>query len=125
MSPTARRRLGDHGERHARLRLEARGYRFVTANWRCAGGEIDLVMRDGDEIVFVEVKTRHGEGTGRAEEGVAPAQVRRLLAAAADFLGSHPELGDPVWRVDVVAITLDRDGVVRRLSHLVNALTED
>ena len=125
MSPTARRRLGDLGERHARLSLEAQGYRFVAANWRCAGGELDLVMRDGDEIVFVEVKTRHGEGMGRAEEGVSPAQVRRLLLAADGFLGAHPEFVDPVWRIDVVAITLGPDGTVRRLSHLVNALTED
>ena len=60
--PDARRRLGDQGEGHARRYLEARGLTFVAANWRCPAGELDLVMRDGDEIVFVEVKTRHGPG---------------------------------------------------------------
>lgn len=124
MNPTPRRLLGDLGERHARRFLEAAGYEFLAANWRCAGGELDLVMRDGDEIVFVEVKTRHGEDMGRAEESVSPAQVRRLLTAADDFLGAHPVLGDPVWRLDTVAITLGTDGTVRRLSHLVNALGE-
>ena len=124
MSATPRRRLGDLGERHARRLLEAKGYTFVAANWRRAGRELDLVMRDGDEVVFVEVKTRRGEPMGRAEEAVATPQVARLIAVANDFLAAHPAIGDPVWRIDVVAITLDRAGVVRRVSHLVNALTD-
>ena len=122
MSPTARRGLGDAGERHARRYLEAKGYAFVAANWRCPAGELDLVMRDGDELVFVEVKTRRGEGAGRAEEAVSPAKGRRLLAAAEWFLAGSPELSELVWRVDLIAITLDPAGAVRRLTHLVNAV---
>ncbi len=122
MSPTARRGLGDAGERHARRYLEAKGYVFVTANWRCPAGELDLVMRDGDELVFVEVKTRRGEGAGRAEEAVSAAKGRRLLAAGEWFLSGAPELTELVWRVDLVAITLDRRGAVRRLTHLMNAI---
>ena len=124
MSPTARRRLGDLGERRARLHLEAKGYACLAANWRCLGGELDLVMRDRDELVFVEVKTRHGERMGRAEEGISAAQARRLFTAAAAYLAANPALGDPIWRIDLVAITLDRNGVVRRLTHLVNALAD-
>jgi putative endonuclease len=123
MSPTPRRRLGDQGERHARRFLERRGYRFVSANWRCPTGELDLVMRDGDELVFVEVKTRHGEGLGRAEEAISAGQGRRLLATAEWFLGSTPDLADLIWRVDLVAITLDQTGAVLRLSRVVNAVT--
>lgn len=123
MIPTPRRRLGDQGEGHARRYLEARGYEFLTANWRCAAGELDLVMRDGEEIVIVEVKTRRGERRGRAEEAIAAAQARRLLAAGEWFIAETPEATDRIWRVDLIAITLDARGVVERLTHHVNVLS--
>lgn len=123
MTPTPRRRLGDAGEGHARRFLEAKGYVFLTANWRCQVGELDLVLRDDDELVFVEVKTRHGERLGRAEEAIGRAQTGRLLAAADWYLADHPEHAEVVWRVDLVAITLDeKDGRVRRVTHVENAL---
>jgi putative endonuclease len=119
---TPRRRLGDFGEAHARRHLEAKGYRFLAAGWRCPQGELDLVMGDGEELVFVEVKTRHGEAMGRAEEAVGATKAKRLFAAAEAFLEEHAELGEPVWRVDLVAITLDRGGVVRAVTHYENAV---
>ncbi len=63
--------FGRHGEDLARTFLEALGYGFIARNWHCRSGEIDLIMRDGTEIVFVEVKTRHGERAGRAEDAVS------------------------------------------------------
>ena len=123
MSPTARRRLGDQGEARARRYLEGKGYAFLAANWRCPSGELDLVMHDGEEIVFVEVKTRHGEGMGRAEEAITPAKGRRLLASAEWFLAESAESADAIWRVDLVAITLDAGGGVSRLTHITNAVT--
>jgi putative endonuclease len=119
---TARTRLGWSGEGHARRFLEARGLRYVEGNWRCPAGELDLVMRDGDEVVFVEVKTRRGEGMGRAEEAVSAAQAGRLLAAGEWYLAAAPELADRVWRIDLVAITLAADGSVARISHVENAV---
>lgn len=120
--PTPARRLGDRGEAWARRHLEGKGYVFVAANWRCPAGELDLVMRDGEEVVFVEVKTRRGEGAGRAEEAISAAKARRLLAAGEWFLAGEPTLGEAIWRVDLVAITLDAAGNVRRLTHAVNAV---
>ena len=122
MTATPRRRLGDAGEGHARRYLESRGLRFVARQWRCAAGELDLVMRDGEEVVFVEVKTRHGEAMGRAEEAVSPRQSARLLAAAARFLDERTDLDDVIWRIDLVAITLAADGRVARLAHVENAV---
>ena len=122
MTVTPRRRLGDFGEAHARRHLETKGYRFLAAGWRCPVGELDLVMSDGDELVFVEVKTRHGEAMGRAEEAVGAAKTRRLFAAAEAFLRERPALAETIWRVDLVAITLDRAGVVREVTHYENAL---
>ncbi|HEU5431815.1 MAG TPA: YraN family protein, partial [Thermomicrobiales bacterium] len=107
---------------YARRWLEARGYVVIGANWRCRGGEIDLVARDGAELVFVEVKTRRGEGAGRAEEAVTPAKARRLLASGAAFIAAHPAYADAIWRIDLLAITLDSTGAVARVAHLPNAV---
>jgi putative endonuclease len=120
--PTPRSKLGSAGEAIARNHLEAQGLEWKTSNWRCAAGEIDLVMRDGDEIVFVEVKLRRGETAGRAEESISTAKGKKLLAAGGWYVADHPDVGDPIWRIDLVAITLDRTGRVERISHVTNAV---
>lgn len=122
MSPTPGRRLGDRGEARARRWLEAKGYVLLAANWRCVAGELDLVMQDGAEVVIVEVKTRRGEGMGRAEEAISETKGRRLLASGEWFVAERPELREAVWRVDLVAITLDRAGAIERVTHVVNAV---
>lgn len=81
-------------------------------------------MRDGDEIVFVEVKTRRGEALGRAEESLSSRQRRSLLVTAASYLERHQQEGDPIWRIDLVAVTLDAAGVVLRVSHFENAVLD-
>lgn len=122
--PTRRTSLGFAGEGIARRYLENRGLSWVESNWHCLAGELDLIMRDGAELVFVEVKTRRGEGAGRAEESISPAKGRKLLAAGAWYVQDHPELGDPIWRIDLVAITLDRTGQIERLNHEANVIVE-
>ncbi len=124
-SSDTRAAFGRAGERHTRLYLEARGYRFVAANWRCRAGELDLVMRDGAELVFVEVKTRTGDWAGHASEAVTSIKASRVLDAAEAFIAAHPEFDDDVWRCDIVAVTLARDGLVRAVDHFVNAIYED
>jgi putative endonuclease len=118
-----RRRLGENGEAVARRHLEARGLTFVTRNWHCRAGELDLVMLDGDVLVFVEVKTRNGERAGRAEEAISPSKARKLLAAGEWFVADHPKYQDLAWRCDLVAITIGRDGTAR-IDHYVNAIVE-
>jgi putative endonuclease len=114
--------LGPRGEDYARRRLEQQGWTFVTANWHCRSGELDLVMKDGTELVFVEVKTRRGDFSGRAEEGVSAHKARRLLSAGEWFVAEHPELEDLIWRIDLVAITVNCIDEVVRYSHVRNAV---
>ncbi|HEV2527787.1 MAG TPA: YraN family protein [Thermomicrobiales bacterium] len=125
--PTPRRALGTAGEGHALRFLEAKGYEVLVRQWRGDGGELDLVLRDGEELVAVEVKTRRGEGYGRAAESVTPRQSRTLLRAMAAFVADHvpPDQPEPVWRVDLVAVTLDRTGRVVDVSHVENAFVAD
>ena len=122
MTQTARQVLGVTGEGLARRHLEQRGYRFVAANWRRTYGELDLIMRDGDVLVFVEVKTRSGERLVTAEESLTAAQARRLLLAAQSFLAQRADLAGLFWRIDFVAVTLAPTGAVSRLTHIVDAV---
>ena len=114
--------LGSAAERHAQITLEARGYRFLASNWHCNAGELDLVMLDGDVLVFVEVKARRGDNAGRADDAVSAAKVRRMLAAAEWYVADHPEHQDRLWRCDLVAITIDPRKGTSHVNHYPNAI---
>ena len=117
-----RRRRARRGEALAALLLRAKGYRIVARNWRCPLGEIDIVARDGDTLVFVEVKTRSGRSAGRPEEAVDARKRRRLVLLARAYLAGRR--GDPPpCRFDVVALELGR--VVPRVRHLRAAFRAD
>lgn len=113
--------FGRQGEDLARQFLEDLGYTYIGRNWHCRTGEIDLIMRETDEIVFVEVKTRHGERAGRAGDAVSRAKSRKLLAAGEWYITTHPEFHDLIWRCDLVAITIP-DGHRPEIAHFINAI---
>jgi putative endonuclease len=92
--------LGDRGERAAARYLRGRGYRILVRNFRTALGEIDLIARDGNTLVFVEVKSRR---RGEPAEAVTSDKQRRLTLAALQFLKRYGLLEQPS-RFDVVAI---------------------
>lgn len=106
---TTRQRDGDAAEQRALEALVARGCRLLARNVRCRMGEIDLVMRDGDAVVFVEVRRRSRDGWGGAAASVDAAKRARILRAAQWWLLRH--YGDGAWppcRFDVV--TFEPDG---------------
>ncbi|SNS17473.1 putative endonuclease [Noviherbaspirillum humi] len=103
---TGRQEIGQAGEDRALGYLEAKGLRLVQRNFRCKGGEIDLVMQDGDALVFVEVRKRASGSHGGAASSVTPRKQARLILAAQVFLQRHRE--PPPCRFDVVAIDGDR-----------------
>ena len=82
--------------------LEARGLTLVTRNFRCRTGELDLIMRDGEQLVFVEVRSRRHARYGTPAESVTRTKQQRLLRAAALYL--QRQRLDPPCRFDVVAI---------------------
>ena len=118
-------RLGQWGEQQARRHLEARGYAIVATNFRCRAGEIDLIAKQGDELVFVEVKTRRGNAYGRAEEAISPVRAERLADVAEEFLQSQAT-GDyrsgTEWRIDLVCLNLDRGGKLLSVNHIEHAV---
>jgi putative endonuclease len=113
--------LGDAGERLAERRLVELGWNVIDRKWRSRQGEIDLIAIDGVELVFVEVKTRHGSPLGTAEEAVDERKAARLISLGEQYVAAHPEFAEHYWRVDIVAITIDGRGVVDRVNHLRNA----
>src|SRR5205814_595385 len=123
MNPSAnvRRGLGDAGEELAARALRARGLLVVERKFRCRSGEIDLIARDGQCLVFVEVKTRRGNRFGTPEEAVHPRKQRKLIQVAETYL-QQQLLEDVDWRIDVVAIEMDARGRVVRVDVIEHAV---
>ena len=111
-------RRGELGERAAKKHLKQLGLKFLTANFRSARGEIDLVFRDADCLAFVEVKTRSSEDWTRPAAAVNARKRRLLSQTALDYLRllKYPEVK---IRFDIVEVLL-ADGKVREIRHLPN-----
>lgn len=107
--PSPRSKLGAQGERIAGAHLEALGLVIETRNYRTRFGEIDLIARDGEETVFVEVRTKRSAAYGTPEESLTPRKQARLVRTAQQYLAQHGRIGSS-WRVDLVAITLQPHG---------------
>ena len=120
----ARTELPDHlrrgalGERAAQSHLQQLGLKFLTANFRSKRGEIDLIFRDRDCLVFVEVKTRSSESWVRPAAAVNARKRRLLSLCALDYL---KRLKGPQVKIrfDIVEVLL-ADGAVREVRHLPN-----
>jgi putative endonuclease len=121
-----RKALGQAGEEVAAVYLERQGHEIITRNWRTRSGELDIVTREDDWLVFVEVRTRRSSGTaagpilGTPEESVTPRKQLQLIALADAYLFEMRWEGP--WRIDVIALELRSDGSVTRLNHLRDAV---
>lgn len=95
---------GQAAEDHALEHLRGQGLRLLARNWRCKGGELDLVMLDADTVVFVEVRYRLHAGFGGALGSIDGRKQKRLTLAANLFLQSEPRWAQKPCRFDVVAL---------------------
>jgi putative endonuclease len=123
MEKGKRQRLGRTGERLAAEKLASCGYRILEYNFRCSYGEIDLVAEHGDDLVFVEVKTRRGEAYGRPEEAVTARKQRKIVQVASHYLHLY-HCSERSWRVDVVAVQLSVGGKIEEIRIYQHALAE-
>ncbi|KAA9129715.1 YraN family protein [Marinihelvus fidelis] len=96
---------GAEWEQRAEQYLRDRGLQTLERNFHCRLGELDLVMRDGEATVFVEVRYRHGDGHGGGLGSVTRAKRLKIVRAAGIFLSRRPRLATGPCRFDVVAIT--------------------
>jgi len=112
--------LGRRGESVAAGYLLGRGWRLLASNYRFGRREVDLVVRRGDLVVFVEVKTRAGAGFGAPEEAVTRLKRREIEIVAEHWLERHRP-GDVDVRFDVVSILVSPDGRLADVVHLEDA----
>ncbi|KRD40403.1 hypothetical protein ASE27_05770 [Oerskovia sp. Root918] len=109
--------VGRYGEKIAARYLVEAGWVVLDRNWRGTRGELDVVARDGDVLVVVEVKTRRGTAYGHPAEAVTPDKLARLRRLTGEWMATHPVRPGSV-RIDVVAVVLPQAGAAQ-VEHLV------
>ena len=115
-----RQALGKDGENLACAELEARGYAILERRYRTGHGEIDVIAKDGDTLVFVEVRRKSAEAYGTAAESVTRDKQRRIIRMAVDYLARADLVDRCAVRFDVVAID-DQPAGPPRLALFVGA----
>jgi len=114
-----KRDAGDAGEAFAAAHLEAHGFRVLARNFRTRMGEVDIIARNGQYVLFVEVKARKAGSMVTAEEAVDFHKQRRLRAAAEYYLVGHPSALQP--RFDVMCVELGPGGQYKLSNWIENA----
>ena len=108
-----KRKVGTAYEKKAGEYLASCGYEILEYNYRCRIGEIDIIARDGEYLVFVEVKYRRDEGSGNPLEAVTPAKQRVICRVASYYLYTHGYGEDMPCRFDVAAVLGKQVALVR------------
>lgn len=116
---TYQKEIGDIGEGIAAEYLEGLGYQLLDRNYKTRYGELDLIMMDSEDIVFVEVKTRTSDTFGTPESSISAGKLERLQNAALLWLQEHLEASDD-WRIDVIAIVIDRQKNIKEIQQFIN-----
>lgn len=99
-------KLGHNAEQQAKQLLLKKGYRFITQNFSTKIGEIDLIFKDNDQLVFVEVKARSSSKHGHPAQAVTPYKLRKISQTGQLFMQQHEDLPQ-MARIEVVAIDTD------------------
>ena len=120
----SRKTTGAAGEKLAAQFLAGRGYSIVETNYRCREGEIDIIAKQGDCLVFVEVRTKRSTVYGSPEESITEKKKEHLRAVAARYRDTHDGLPQS-WRIDVMAVEMDAGGRVRRMDLIENAVEDE
>lgn len=115
-----RRAVGRRGEEVAAAYLERSGLVILDKNYRCRLGEIDIIARDGQALVFVEVRAKSGTAFGTAQESIGAGKQHKLRQLAWSYLKKNGFTGRPC-RFDVVAVQFDERGELKSIEHIENA----
>jgi putative endonuclease len=117
----SRQVTGRIAERLAAEYLAAHGFQIIGTNWRCPEGEIDIICRNNDNLVFVEVRAKSTPDFGSPAESVSLRKRKKLIAAAQSYLSTLAE--EPAeWRIDFIGIEFGDDG--HKLEHIPHAVLD-
>jgi putative endonuclease len=122
--PLTRQELGALGERHAARALRAAGLQLLERNFRCRRGELDLIAREGDTLVFIEVRTRTDTNVMTPLESVNERKQARIILLAREYLRTR-RMPECRCRYDVVEVTATPWGNVLDIRHLPGAFVEE
>ncbi|MCK5084531.1 MAG: YraN family protein [Candidatus Pacebacteria bacterium] len=126
--PTQRRKLGDLGEKLACKFLKNNGYSVLEVNYQKRIGEIDVIVKSGEIIHFIEVKTRTKKSSdkyGLPQEAVTSHKKKRLIRTALFYLAEHKHSDNTNWQIDVIAIIIDENRNKAKINHIENAISYD
>lgn len=118
---TQKKQLGDQGEKMALNFLQKLGYKIIETNFRKPFGEIDIIAKDKETLVFIEVKARSNEKFGSPEEAITFWKKRRIIKAAQYYLLKN-NLKNIPFRIDVIAIKIDPLDKIAKIRHFKNAI---
>lgn len=107
------RRLGQYGEELASQFLIKRGCLIIAKNFHTQYGEIDLIARSGDEILFIEVKTRTTSSYGYPETAVTAEKIRHITQTAQDYLQKY-RINAP-WRIEIISVEIDKNKKIAKI----------
>lgn len=119
-----RKETGNLGEKMVRDYLKKHGHKIIETNYFCPHGEIDIISRKKDTLVFTEVRTRTGTQYGTPEESITRTKRGRIRASSYHYVQTHDSIPED-WRIDVAAVEMDRDGNVSRITVIENAVGEE
>tara|TARA_Y100000310_G_scaffold96282_1_gene94037 strand:- start:4173 stop:4544 length:372 start_codon:yes stop_codon:yes gene_type:complete len=114
--------IGKEGEDVAKKYLESKGYTIVERNYKTKRAEIDIIARHKNELIFVEVRTKHHEQFGTPEETIDYQKRMKLQRNAAAFV--HRVKYNGSYRIDAVCLVIDREKGLQRIDHYENIITE-
>lgn len=113
--------FGNWSERYVAQYLESKGYEVLDRNYRKKWGEIDIIVRKKDILIFVEVKANRKEVTGfEPENRVSPEKLKRLNRAIQTYIAAKEYPSEQEYQIDVISLTLDRDRGVAKIKHFKN-----
>jgi putative endonuclease len=112
------KQMGGWGEQAAAEYLEKQGYDILARNFRSGHGEVDIIARQENVLVFVEVKARSSNRYGYPEHSVTPRKRMHILSVAENYIHNHPEFN--TWRVDVIAVESETGEA--KITHFENVL---
>lgn len=117
-----KQRIGKTGEEKACRYLKRHGFEILDRNYRIRGGEIDIIAKDGEELVFVEVKTRTDQQFGMPSEAVTQAKQRHLIDTARYYI-HQKQFYQTAARFDVIEVMMDKAGIFPKVTvnHIKNA----
>lgn len=109
------------GEQLALNFLKKKGYRILGTNYRCRQGEIDIVARHKECLVFIEVRTKLDSNFGSPEESITSTKKKHLVQSVYNYLQEQDKMPES-WRIDFVAVEMDKDNRLKRIDLIENAV---